>query len=135
LSCKSLIFFWTSLYNALYFSISKSSGSKITILKWRQWKSKASYWVSSFSSKMYSLKYGDVEQKRAKGIVKSVVRNELKHSHYVQCITDQKKRETSAKWEISVCAIAIYFQITGHHLRQILKYTIAPISYIYFNLI
>ncbi|VDI38859.1 Hypothetical predicted protein [Mytilus galloprovincialis] len=41
-------------------------------------------------SKMYSLTYGDVEQKRAKGIVKSVVRRELKHSNYVSCILDQK---------------------------------------------
>lgn len=39
---------------------------------------------------MYSLKYGVIEQKRAKGTIKSVVKNELKHSHYVQCISDQK---------------------------------------------
>ncbi|CAG2190061.1 unnamed protein product [Mytilus edulis] len=37
-------------------------------------------------SKMYSIKYGVVEQKRAKGILKSVVRNELKHSQYVKCV-------------------------------------------------
>ncbi|CAC5417052.1 unnamed protein product [Mytilus coruscus] len=41
-------------------------------------------------SKMYSLVYGDIEQKRAKEIVKSVVRGELKHSNYVKCILDQK---------------------------------------------
>lgn len=44
----------------------------------------------SLRSKMYSLTYGDVEQKRAKGIVKSVVRGELKHSNYVKCIITQK---------------------------------------------
>ncbi|CAC5399943.1 unnamed protein product [Mytilus coruscus] len=32
----------------------------------------------------------DVEQKRAKGIVKSVVRGELKHSNYIKCIIKQK---------------------------------------------
>jgi len=41
-------------------------------------------------AKMYSLVYGDIEQKRAKGIVKSVVRGELKHYNYVKCILDQK---------------------------------------------
>lgn len=41
-------------------------------------------------AKMYSIVYGDVEQKRAKGIVKSVVRRELKHFNYVKCILDQK---------------------------------------------
>ncbi|VDI57240.1 Hypothetical predicted protein [Mytilus galloprovincialis] len=38
-------------------------------------------------SKMYSIKYGVVQQKRAKGILKSVVRNELKHSQYVNYVT------------------------------------------------
>ena len=42
-------------------------------------------------SKMYSLKYSNEEQKKAKGIVKSVVKKELKHSNYVDCILEQKK--------------------------------------------
>jgi hypothetical protein len=37
-------------------------------------------------SKMYSIKYGRVEQTRAKGIVKSVVKKELRHKQYVDCI-------------------------------------------------
>jgi len=37
-------------------------------------------------SKMYSLKYGDAEQKRAKGVVKYVVQKELRHQQYVNCI-------------------------------------------------
>jgi hypothetical protein len=41
-------------------------------------------------SKMYSIKYGRVEQKRAKGIVKSVVKKELRHKQYVDCILESK---------------------------------------------
>ena len=37
-------------------------------------------------SKMYSIKNGRVEQTRAKGIVKSVVKKELRHKQYVDCI-------------------------------------------------
>jgi hypothetical protein len=37
-------------------------------------------------SKMYSLKYASVEQKRAKGIIKSVVKKDLRHQNYVDCI-------------------------------------------------
>lgn len=48
---------------------------------------------------MYSLVYGDIEQKRAKGIVKSIVRGELKHSNYVKCILDKKKHHVSTKFD------------------------------------
>lgn len=41
-------------------------------------------------SKMYSLKYADKEVKRAKGIVKSVVKNDLRHQHYIDCILELK---------------------------------------------
>ena len=44
----------------------------------------------SLRSKMYSIKYGRVEQKRANGIVKSVVKKELRHTQYVDCILESK---------------------------------------------
>lgn len=41
-------------------------------------------------SKMYSLKYDMVEHKRAKGIQKAVVKNDLKHEQYVNCVLEGK---------------------------------------------
>ena len=41
-------------------------------------------------SKMYWIKNGRMEQKRANGIVKPVVKKELRHTQYVDCILESK---------------------------------------------
>lgn len=41
-------------------------------------------------SKMYSLKYASVEQKRTKSIIKSVVKKDLRHQNYVDCILESR---------------------------------------------
>lgn len=46
--------------------------------------------MAGLRSKMYSMKYANEEVKRAKGIVKSVVKNELRHQQYVDCLCESK---------------------------------------------
>jgi hypothetical protein len=41
-------------------------------------------------SKMYSIKFGKVEKKTAKGIKKSVIKQQLKHAMYRDCLFERK---------------------------------------------
>jgi hypothetical protein len=46
--------------------------------------------MCSEKGRQISIKYERVEQKRAKGIVKSVIKKELRHKQYVDCILESK---------------------------------------------
>ena len=68
---------------------------------------------------MYSFRYGDKEVKKLKGILESVVENELTFNHYKEC--QQNQTETVSKMKM--------FRSTNHLINTIETSKVSLSSY------